>query len=142
MAPISSSHIDIYEDKQFLNLMMNTISELEKSFSKSNGEQAFSEDNCNLLPFKRDPVVFTIFLLLFLASNLFTFIMRIYKNSITSTNTNIIIIMNSYIYEFYNLIVASLVSNVSSRFCNKGCELVLHKNPNYSSCKNCSFSIF
>lgn len=56
--------------------------------------------------------VFTILLLLllFLVSNLFTYMLRLYRRSLTPVNINIIFILNSYIVGCYYTIVMGLVS--------------------------------
>ena len=58
-----------------------------------------------VLPYQRRPGVFFIFLVFFLTSNLFAFMMRIYKNSLPAVNITTVTILSSYIVELYNLIV-------------------------------------
>ena len=102
-------------DQQFRNVFLKFSSdqglEADESFSMQNGQFGTTlPDGPKQYSYERNPFIFFIFLSCLLASNLFTLVMRIYKNSITSMDTNIIIIMNSYIYELYNLIVITMVS--------------------------------
>ena len=102
-------------DQQFRDVLLKFSSdqglEADESFSMQNGQFGTTlPDSPKKYSYERNSFIFFIFLSSLLASNLFTLVMRIYKNSITSMDTNIIIIMNSYIYELYNLIVITMVS--------------------------------
>lgn len=116
MAPIqkkSSPYLSTmgnYEEKELANILLQSFSELGEGFRIQSGTFGTTSEKYPEPSYERKPVIFLIFLSILLASNLFTFIMRIYKNSITSTNTNIIITMNSYIYELYNLAVTIMVN--------------------------------
>ena len=57
----------------------------------------------------RSPVVFMVSLICFLSSNLFAFMIRIFKNSIPLVNMNIIILINYSIAEIYNITVTIMV---------------------------------
>ena len=111
--------IDSNLKERFVISLLNSISELGVAFTTSTKNEIIVEKSLELLSFQRSPIVWIIFLSLLLASNICTFILRIYKNSITSANTNIIIIINSYIYELYNLLVTSMVSNTFGNYLNK-----------------------
>ena len=104
--------IDKSKEEQFANIFLETISAMEGLFDHQNGtfRKTLNETN-EQAPYERKPLVFIIFFSFLLFSNLFTYMMRIYKSSISTTNINIIVIMNSYIVELYGLIVTSIVSS-------------------------------
>jgi len=66
--------------------------------------------NSPTVEFKVRPSLFLLFLLLLLLCNLFTWMLRRFKNSILEINQNLIIVINSYIVELINLIVMIHVS--------------------------------
>ena len=113
MAPYLPDMSNQMIDQKLMDILLKSFSELGPEagevfgFKSGNFLTTLEE---NVTQYERKPFIFFIFLCSLLASNLFTFIMRIYKNSITSTNTNIIITMNSYIYELYNLAVTIMVN--------------------------------
>ena len=53
-------------------------------------------------------IVFSVFLLFFLLSNLFAFMIRIYNNSLPIVNVNIVNTINLYIVEITNISVTSV----------------------------------
>lgn len=61
--------------------------------------------------FQRRPYSFLVFLIILLLSNLFAYVIRIYKKSIPETNVTIINILNLYIVELLNVVATVLVGN-------------------------------
>ena len=59
--------------------------------------------------FDMNPWVFMISFICFVASNLAAFMLRLFKNSISFVNLNIIILINYYIAEFLNSTVVLMV---------------------------------
>ena len=56
-------------------------------------------------------LLFFLFLVYLVMSNLFTYMMRILKNSIPAININIIVILNQYIVEIFNVSINIMVCN-------------------------------
>ena len=72
--------------------------------------------------YKEEPWVFVIFLTILCLSNLLALMMRLYKNSIPGGSLNILLIVNYYIVEAYNLFVSV---NVSYLDLNSICQFSL-----------------
>ena len=60
--------------------------------------------------FSRRPFTFLIFLVFVLFSNIFTHMVRIYRASVNPLRINIVLILNTYIVEAYNIVTTVLVS--------------------------------
>ena len=67
------------------------------------------ESKPGYFPFQIRPIISFIFLALLLSSNGLTYILRIYKRSISPGKINLIIILNYYIVEKYNVVITFVV---------------------------------
>ena len=83
----------------------DTLSPLDPFFTT---DPSFTSDPS----FTPDPLIFLIFSLPFLFSNLCAEMVRVYRNSIPSSKMNIIIVLNYFIVELYNLMVSMMASNL------------------------------
>ena len=68
------------------------------------------EKGSDLLNFHRRPLIFTLFMVFVISSNIFTHMVRIFRASINPSKLNMVIILNTYIVEAYNVLTTSMVS--------------------------------
>ena len=109
----TTNHSSVHSSR-FFKILINGIIFLFLCFFyfqiyNMGGNNITELDDQILNDYERSPVVFMISLICFLSSNLFAFMIRIFKNSIPLVNMNIIILINYSIAELYNIFVTVLV---------------------------------
>ena len=67
------------------------------------------ETKSDKIPFIVQPFLFLIFLLFLVSSNGLTYILRSYGKTMCPTNINMIILLNSYVIEMYNISISIVV---------------------------------
>ena len=83
----------------------------EDSEEISVNEYSVEDEKGSDLPnFHRRPVIFILFMVFVLSSNIFTHMVRIFRASINPSKLNMVIILNTYIVEAYNVLTTFMVS--------------------------------
>lgn len=68
------------------------------------------EEGSDILNFHRKPLIFILFMVFVLSCNFFTHMVRIFRASINPAKLNMVIILNTYIVEAYNVLTTCMVS--------------------------------